>query len=220
LVLEINRLSKWLRTLYKANKIINCIMNLLAHAYLSFNDADILLGNMISDYVKGKKQFDYPATIQAGIKLHRVIDAYTDTHAATYELKKIFAPTYRLYAGAFVDVVYDYFLANDLSQFSTKNDLQSFTVETYSLLAKNETHFPEKFARQFPHMREHDWLYHYHSDEGMRKSFGGLARRAKYITETDTAMQLFLNNKEKIQIAYDDFFPSLKKMVVDTIAQF
>ena len=192
-------------------------MNLLAHAYLSFKDADILLGNMISDYVKGKKQFDYPQTIQAGIKLHRAIDAFTDSHAATHELKKIFAPAYRLYAGAFVDVVYDYYLANDEAQFATKNDLQNFTVETYSLLAKNETHFPEKFATQFPHMREHDWLYHYHSNEGMRKSFGGLAKRAKYITETDTAMQLFLDNKEKIQLQYDLFFSSLKKMVKDKI---
>ncbi len=192
-------------------------MNLLAHAYLSFNNADILAGNMISDYVKGKKQFDYPETIQAGIKLHRVIDTFTDTHAATKELKKIFCPAYRLYAGAFVDVVYDYFLANDAAQFATKNDLQNFTSVTYSLLAKNEIHFPEKFARQFPHMRDNDWLYHYHSNEGMRKSFGGLARRAKYISETDTAMQLFLDNKVKIQLHYDLFFPSLKKMVKDTI---
>ncbi len=190
-------------------------MNLLAHAYLSFNDGDILLGNMISDYVKGKKQFDYPKTIQAGIKLHRAIDTFTDTHPATNELKKIFAPTYRLYAGAFVDVVYDYFLANDAAQFATKNHLQNFTIETYSLLTKNQIHFPEKFANQFPHMLTNDWLYHYHSDEGMRKSFSGLARRAKYITETDTAMQLFLDNKQRIQIAYDTFFPSLKKMVLE-----
>ncbi len=35
-------------------------MNYLAHAYLSFGDPDILAGNMISDFVKGKKKFDYP----------------------------------------------------------------------------------------------------------------------------------------------------------------
>ena len=31
-------------------------MNYLAHAYLSFGDPDILAGNMISDFVKGKKK--------------------------------------------------------------------------------------------------------------------------------------------------------------------
>ncbi|KAF0239868.1 MAG: hypothetical protein FD183_1294 [Chitinophagaceae bacterium] len=49
-------------------------MNYLAHAYLSFNEPSILLGNMISDYVKGKKQYDYPLLIQKGIHLHRAID--------------------------------------------------------------------------------------------------------------------------------------------------
>ena len=33
-------------------------MNYLAHAYLSFNDPEILVGNMISDFVKGKKKAD------------------------------------------------------------------------------------------------------------------------------------------------------------------
>ena len=37
-------------------------MNFLAHAFLSFNDPDILTGNMISDFVKGKQKFDFPLT--------------------------------------------------------------------------------------------------------------------------------------------------------------
>ena len=38
--------------------IIFKAMNYLAHAYLSFNKPDILAGNIISDFVKGKKKFD------------------------------------------------------------------------------------------------------------------------------------------------------------------
>ena len=48
-------------------------MNLLAHAYLSFNNPPVLVGNMISDYVKGKKKFLYDPAIQKGIELHRVV---------------------------------------------------------------------------------------------------------------------------------------------------
>ena len=95
-------------------------MNYLAHAYLSFNKPDILAGNMISDYIKGKKQFDYPLPVQKGIKLHRAIDNFTDTHAATQELKSFFRPQYRLYSGAFADVVYDHFLANDTYEDNNK----------------------------------------------------------------------------------------------------
>ncbi len=79
-------------------------MNYLAHAYLSFNDPEILVGNMISDFVKGKKKFDYPTGIQAGIMLHRIIDTFTDNHPCTGKAKSFSAPL-RLYSGAFIDVV-------------------------------------------------------------------------------------------------------------------
>ncbi len=185
-------------------------MNYLAHAYLSFNNTDLLVGNMISDYVKGKKQYDYPVAIQNGIKLHRAIDDFTDTHEATSEIKKLFKPAYRLYSGAFTDVVYDYFLANDSNQFSSPEELKSFTQNTYQSLKAQSAYFPEKFANMFPYMQEQDWLYNYKFNEGMQKSFSGLARRAKYIYETDTAYQIFLSNKYFIGAWYNIFFPQVK----------
>ncbi|MFM7357424.1 MAG: hypothetical protein ACKO1T_02505 [Sediminibacterium sp.] len=42
-------------------------MNFLAHAVLSMNDPEILTGNMISDHVKGRKQYDFSPDIQKGI---------------------------------------------------------------------------------------------------------------------------------------------------------
>jgi acyl carrier protein phosphodiesterase len=65
-------------------------MNFLAHAFLSFNDKDLLTGNMISDFVKGKKRYDYPISIQKGITLHRAIDEFTDCHPVTAKAKEFF----------------------------------------------------------------------------------------------------------------------------------
>jgi acyl carrier protein phosphodiesterase len=65
-------------------------MNYLAHAYLSFGIAEITVGNMISDEVKGRRILDYPLEIQHGIRLHRIIDAFTDAHPATREAKEVF----------------------------------------------------------------------------------------------------------------------------------
>ncbi len=92
-------------------------MNYLAHAYLSFEITDITVGNMISDFVKGKQKFDYPLTIQHGIMLHRAIDGFTDTHPITREAKSFFKGAYGPYSGPLVDVVYDHFLANDPLRF-------------------------------------------------------------------------------------------------------
>lgn len=186
-------------------------MNYLAHAYLSFNNPDILVGNMISDYVKGKKQFNYPAAVQKGIRLHRAIDNYTDTHAATRELKSFFSKQYRLYSGAFADVVYDHFLANDPNVFSTEADLKKFAHNTYQMLEPHDALFPAPFKLMFPYMKAQDWLYHYRYKPGIEKSFGGLVRRAAYLTESKIAFELFNEFYGNLQVCYDAFFPDLKK---------
>jgi acyl carrier protein phosphodiesterase len=190
-------------------------MNYLAHAYLSFGNANVLIGNMISDYVKGKSQYDYLPSIQAGIKLHRAIDEYTDTHIATQKVKSFFKADYRLYAGAFADVVYDYFLANDKNEFANAQALMEFSQKTYNLLNNEQAHFPEKFGKMYPYMVEQNWLYNYQFDFGMQKSFNGLAKRATYITETDTAFEIFLTNKQAIGEIYAEFFPAIKKFAFE-----
>jgi acyl carrier protein phosphodiesterase len=186
-------------------------MNYLAHAYLSFNEPEILAGNMISDYVKGKKQFDYSLPVQKGIRLHRAIDNFTDTHAATQELKSFFRPQYRLYSGAFADVVYDHFLANDDQQFATAEDLRKFAATTYQLLDGFTNIFPDPFQKMFPHMKQYDWLYNYRTPRGIEQSFGGLVRRAAYLTESKKAFEIFNRHYAAIQVCYDNFFPELKK---------
>src|ERR1700687_2379301 len=137
-------------------------MNYLAHAYLSFGDPDILVGNMISDFVKGKKKFDYPDRIQMGITLHRKIDEYTDTHPATREAKQFLKSEAGLYSGSFVDIIYDHFLANDPYEFE-EGALAVFTQNTYLQLEANEKWLPEKSKQFFFYMRAQNWLLHYRS---------------------------------------------------------
>jgi acyl carrier protein phosphodiesterase len=183
-------------------------MNYLAHAYLSFQQPEILLGNMISDFVKGKKKFDYPATVQTGIALHRAIDTFTDEHPLIADAKEIFRPVYRLYSGAMVDVVLDHFVATDPLHFSDKS-LLSFSETTYRLLALHQQWFPEKFERMFPYMVQHNWLYNYQHKWGIEKSLGGVVRRAVYLNDSAPAYELFETHFETLQKLYNEFFPLL-----------
>jgi acyl carrier protein phosphodiesterase len=185
-------------------------MNFLAHAYLSFNDPGILVGNMASDFIKGKKQYDFPPPIQLGIRLHRAIDAFTDDHGATKELRSFFRPAYRLYSGAFADVAYDHFLANDARIFRSPEQLRKFTTGCYAVLQKEEALLPPIFRQMMPHMVMHDWLYHYRFKEGIQKSFGGLVRRATFLAESDTAFAIFTEHYDAIQDCYNVFFPELE----------
>ncbi len=184
-------------------------MNFLAHARLSFNNEAVLVGNMISDFVKGNKQFDYPPQIRAGIQLHRKIDMFTDEHPATIAAKQVFRQEYRLYSGAFMDVVYDYFLANDTGEF-TPESLFAFSRNTYEILDKYTDLLPLPFRQLLYYMKEQNWLYHYREPQGIFKSFAGLVRRAKYLTDSGPAEQVFISHIELLQQQYRLFWKDLK----------
>ena len=194
-------------------------MNYLAHAYLSFGRPGILVGNMISDHVKGKKKYDYSEQIQQGIAVHREIDRFTDIHSATKEAKEIFRPAYRLYAGSLMDVIYDHFLALDEKEF-TDESLKAFTINTYAILDQFTDHFPEKFSRMYPYMKAQNWLYNYRYRQGIEKSLAGVVRRAKYLEESDTAYLLFNEHYDKLKKLYEIFFPDLKNVTINILNQF
>jgi acyl carrier protein phosphodiesterase len=192
-------------------------VNYLAHAFLSFGIPEIAVGNLISDFVKGKKKEDQPPAIQQGITLHRAIDNFTDSHALTRRAKAVFRDEYRLYAGPLVDVSYDFFLANDPLYFPDATTLKSFSQKTYEQVSAWHSVFPERFARMFQYMRTQDWLYHYRYREGIINSFAGLARRAAYMPDPTPACRLFATHFTELESCYRDFFPELRDFASATL---
>jgi acyl carrier protein phosphodiesterase len=184
-------------------------VNYLAHAYLSFEHKEILIGNLISDFVKGRNKFNYPDAIQKGIALHRAIDAFTDSHEAVKQAKNIFRPHYRLYSGVFTDVVWDHFLATDASEF-TAYTLQIFSQRVYDVLDQHINYLPERFAHMLPYMKSQNWLFNYRTVPGTEASFEGLVRRARYIDESGTAAILFEKHYETFHNYYRAFFPDVR----------
>jgi len=184
-------------------------MNYLAHAYLSFGNEPVLIGNMISDFIKGKQKFNFPENVQKGIMLHRMIDTFTDGHTATKEAKEIFKPFADRYAGAFVDVIYDHFLAVDETEFPL-NKLEYFANETYHFLKNNEDILPDRFRNMLPHMINQNWLLNYRFEWGIENSFNGIFRRAKYLQKNNLIFECFTKNYKMLQRCYDEFFPALK----------
>lgn len=184
-------------------------MNLLAHAYLSFHQEQTLVGNMISDDVKGKQKDDYPPAIQTGIQLHRLIDSFTDQHPAVREASQIFRPLTKKYAGAFIDISFDYFLANDPKQVPAEG-WQDFTKWVYLTLDTYNQWHPSRFSRFYPFMRDQDWLYHYRFKENISKSLENLLRRARYLDNDLPVRQVFLDHQQELNQYYQAFFPALK----------
>jgi acyl carrier protein phosphodiesterase len=185
-------------------------MNFLAHAYLSFNDPALTIGNMIADFVKGKQISLYGEDIQHGIRVHRAIDTFTDQHALTREARQLFRPSCGLYGAVFMDVVYDHFLARDQQRF-TDEELGQFSQSVYQLLEERRNSLPSVFTQVLHFMRTQDWLYNYRSKEGIFRSFSGITRRAQHLEVPATVpFAVFENHYAELQKCYNGFFPELE----------
>ena len=183
-------------------------MNYLAHAYLSFGDDPVLVGNMISDFVKGREQYDYPPRVAKGIRLHRHIDTFTDTDPANKEAKKLLDPAAGRYSGAFLDIVYDHFLALDAGRFPL--GVEAFARHTYTTLRRYHTLLPDAFDGMLVYMEAHDWLSGYRTRHGIRSALAGLARRARYLPDGAPVFELFEEHYAELEAAFLAFFPGLE----------
>ncbi|MCJ7933308.1 MAG: ACP phosphodiesterase [Chryseobacterium sp.] len=182
-------------------------MNYLAHSFLSFTDGQVV-GQFLEDFIRNKDRFSFPKDIQDGITLHRAVDTFTDSHPAIHEAKKVFSPLVRLYAGAFVDVAMDYFVAHDLSLHSLA-EWKAHSLRVYRILNEHEKWLPGNFKKMLVKMEQDDWLYNYREDWGIKFSIQNVLNKAKYLDKDIPVFEAFLKNKSFLQQCYDDFFPDL-----------
>ncbi len=135
-------------------------MNYLAHLLLSGDNPDCQVGGLLGDFVKGPLRGDYPAAIEAGILLHRAIDARTAQLPAVRRLYPLFETPWRRYAGVIIDITFDHFLANDWPRYHP-HSLVSFCTDFYKHLARQQALLPPGalyFSQRAP---EVGWLESY-----------------------------------------------------------
>ena len=182
-------------------------MNFLAHSFLAFNDGQIV-GQFLEDFIPNRDRYSFPKDIRDGITLHRAVDTFTDSHPAIHEAKKVFSPLVRLYAGAFVDVSMDYFVANDL-QLNSLRGWKDHSLKVYRVLHENYEFLPDNFKYMLTRMEQDNWLYNYRHDQNIKFSMRNVLNKAKYLNENIPVYEAFLDNKDILQKCYDDFFPDL-----------
>ena len=187
-------------------------MNYLAHAYLSFGDTKILIGNMIADYVKGKQILNFDEGIQKGIVIHRMIDDFTDKHPIVKETKAIYRESAGRYDGSFLDITFDHFLALDTSEEPSEGWL-NFTLDIYNEVDKHLDYLPKDFVNFYRYMKAENWLYNYRFNWLIEKNFGRFAYHLKYLSSDAPVFVAFEQNYETLNESYNEFFPELKEFV-------
>jgi len=150
-------------------------MNYLFHLYLSGNDPDILTGNLMGDFVKGRVGEEYPQRLRSGIVLHRRIDSFAQNHALFRQSKQRIDPGFGHWRGVLVDMFYDHFLAAEWNRWS-KEPFESYLARVQRTVEGNYRYLPERMRELLPVIFE-TMLPSYRTMEGVGLALKRMSRR-------------------------------------------
>jgi len=184
-------------------------MNLLAHALLAAPDADLMLGSLIGDFVRGRIDPALRREVRAGIALHRSIDAYTDAHEEIAAARALFAPPFRRYAGILIDVWFDHLLARQWSRYGD-GELDDFAARVRALLDLNPTVVPERMRTFVAYLHAHDLPAAYRHTGVIGEVLRGMSRRLTRANPLDEALPVLVARHGALQQRFDAFFPQLE----------
>jgi len=151
-------------------------MNFLGHLYLSGDDPLVTVGNFMADAVKGRDLSRFDPRVEQGIRLHRAIDSFTDTHPLQQRGRERAHAHAGRYASVVMDLYFDHLLAVNWRDVHPE-PLPVFARRMYALLTQHRHLMPERTQQMLPYMVERDWLTSYATIGGIGRALAGLARR-------------------------------------------
>lgn len=150
-------------------------MNFLAHLHLSGSDPQIVTGNFMGDFVKGRVGGEYPPLVRRGIMLHRGIDSFAQHHPAFVASRHRIDRRFGLYRAVMVDLFYDHFLAVEWGRWSD--------VPFGEYLAGSRRAVEEHLELLPPRLRDilpivfEELIPSYREIEGIESAFGRMSAR-------------------------------------------
>jgi len=189
-------------------------MNFLAHTYLSGNNEEILIGNFIGDYIKGKGYIKYPENIKKGILMHRDIDSFTDYHPITRRSRLRVINKYHKYSGIIIDIFYDHFLASQFHQYSNI-PLENYVSYTYLVLKRYYRMLPISIKYWFPTFLENNWMMAYTTVDGIERVLDRMSANTSLPNHSAYAVEVLRKEYDAFAKDFEEFFPLIISFLED-----
>lgn len=184
-------------------------MNYLAHAYLSFDNPKIMVGNITGDEVKGNKFLDHPNGVREGLLLHRLIDTFTDQHPLTKQMGSFFKPQFGLYSGILTDIYCDHLLAKNFKQLTGK-ELSEFVIYVYKVLNDHYDLLPGNWKEKLYYMEKYNWLEGYQQLAEIKRVLLGMTQRHHLKVNLSLSIESYQNNADEIETLFLQFFKDIQ----------
>lgn len=183
-------------------------MNHLAHLFLAPDDPETRVGALLGDFAHGLELEQLPDRVLEGLRHHRAVDAFTDTHPEVLAAKGLFSPQRRRFAGIALDVVFDHYLIRHWAQFSSV-PMERFIEQAYCDLRANQHLMPERMAIITGRMIRDDWFSRYGSMDTIGFVLDRIAERIRFNNRFAGAIDEIRLNEEQLEQHFLAFFPDL-----------
>ncbi|WP_413700727.1 ACP phosphodiesterase [Psychromonas sp. KJ10-10] len=156
-------------------------MNYLAHLHIADHTQTSLLGNFLGDFVKGNPDGLYNVDVVKGIRLHRFVDSYTDSHPLIKTVKPLFSKELRRFSPISLDMFWDHCLAKYWLDFHA-NSLADFSTQTQTRIANESSSLTQALPTRFEKISElvwqGRWFEHYVDIENIEFALQRIASRS------------------------------------------
>jgi acyl carrier protein phosphodiesterase len=193
-------------------------MNHLAHFKLASSHPQLILGNFLADDTKGRLVGRFDAGVEAGIQLHRAIDAYTDSHPLVQASHARFDAPYRRYGGIITDIVYDHFLARHWLEYDQQS-LEHFCRDTLQELMHHAHVLPAPSLERARRMQKSRSMEHYGSTAFIERSFNYLSGKLKRENPLANGFSQFEKHAQTLESDFAAFFPAVQAFASNWVEQ-
>lgn len=156
-------------------------MNYLAHLHIADHTQTSLLGNFLGDFVKGNPDGLYNVDVVKGIRLHRFVDSYTDSHPLIKSVKPLFLKELRRFSPISLDMFWDHCLAKYWLNFHP-NSLTDFSIRAETRIADESLALsqplPVRFEKISQLVWQGRWFEHYAELENIEFALQRIASRS------------------------------------------
>ena len=193
-------------------------MNHLAHALLAGDDEGLRLGGMLGDFVHGQPDPErFPPRVIEGIRLHRAIDVFTDSHAEVAAARRLLPPPYRRFGGILLDIWFDHELARDFTRWS-EQPLAVYSDELRALLRRHDALLPDGLRRFREYMDARDLPAGYADREEIGRALQGVSGRLSRANPIGTALPVLAEREQPLRAHFETFFPQLRAFAGEWVA--
>ena len=192
-------------------------MNFLAHMHLAEPTADAVIGNVIADLIRGPDLAALPPAVQAGVRVHRKVDAFTDSHPAVSRSVTRISAKWGWFSGIIIDIYYDHVLATQWPDYSAE-PYHDFCGRMYDVLEAAKPLVNDEGKFFLTKFRESDRLARYATTDGIAETLALVSRRIaaripKRALPLDEAMPELTALDAELRGDFRAFYPELRRYV-------